>query len=323
MRIFFAPMEGVVDHHMRHIITSIGGVDVCVTEFVRVNSDVLPKRVFHRYCPELITNNHPLTQKPYGAQCPVRMQLLGSNPEMLAANAQQAVECGAVAIDLNFGCPAKTVNKSKGGACLLDETPLLQKIVSQVRAAVPIAIPVTAKIRLGYDSRESYLDNAKAIEDAGATELCVHARSKVDGYNPPAYWDYIGRIRDALSIPVIANGEIWSVDDFFKCKDQSRCDDFMLGRGLLAKPDLALAIKRAQEKKKFTPFTWAEVLEHVKLFFELTCDAYPEKHMGNRLKQWLFYLKREYPEATLLFENLKRDKTKEILAEKLLRGVDL
>lgn len=309
MRVFLAPMEGVVDHHMRHILTTIGGVDLCVTEFIRINEHLLPKRVFTKYCPELELNSAPKIIK--GAQTPVRIQLLGSNPSTLAQNALRAAELGAIAIDLNFGCPAKTVNKSKGGAVLLENTHLIGDIVASVRHVVPKNIPVTAKIRLGFNERDSYLSNAKMIEAAGADELCVHARSKADGYKPPAYWSCVGEIRQALNIPVIANGEIWSVEDFIACKAQSHCDDFMLGRGLLAKPDLALAIKHAYAGTPFEHFTWPEILDRVKDFFELTCHAYPAKHMGNRLKQWLFYLKREYPEAITLFENIKREKTEQ------------
>src|SRR5690606_19422497 len=107
-----------------------------------------------------------------------------------------------------------------------------------VRDALPAHIPVSAKIRLGYEDRSSYMDNAQAVEAAGASELVVHARSKADGYKPPAYWHYIADIKARLKIPVVANGEIWSVDDYLRCREESGCEDVMLGRGLLACPDL-------------------------------------------------------------------------------------
>ena len=126
---------------------------------------------------------------------------------------------GACAIDLNFGCPAKTVNSSDGGATLLKDPQRVYNVVKAVCDAVPEHIPVTAKIRLGFEDRSSYLQNATAAWQAGANELAVHARSKADGYNPPAYRDYIGRIHEAVSIPVIANGEIWTLDDYQRCKE--------------------------------------------------------------------------------------------------------
>src|SRR5688572_10641047 len=177
MRIYLAPMEGVVDHHLRRLYARIGGIDLCTTEFIRVTQTRLPEKVFRSFCPEL---HEPLV-------VPVRIQLLGSDPAMLAWNAHRAAILGAVGIDLNFGCPAKTVNQNRGGACLLQEPELLYDIVHQVRQAVPAAVPVTAKMRLGYGARTGYVQNARALADAGSAELVVHGRSKADGYKPPAY----------------------------------------------------------------------------------------------------------------------------------------
>ncbi len=301
MRIFLAPMEGVVDHHMRHLLTRLGGIDLCVTEFVRVTDHVLPERVFKRYCPELVGH-------PRAAVCPTRIQLLGSNASALAANARKAARMGAVGIDLNFGCPAKTVNRHRGGACLLTEPDTLFDIVSQVRAAVPADIPVSAKIRLGYEDRQGYLENAAALCAAGADEIVIHARSKADGYKPPAYWDLIGEIRQHIPTPIVANGEIWSVDNYIRCAEQSRCSDVMLGRGLLARPDLALAIKAHVSGETYTPLPWHQIATLLLEFFEDTTPAYPAKFLGNRSKQWLFYLQRHYPQAKCLFDRIKRSR---------------
>ena len=113
MHITLAPMEGVVDHLMRDMLTQIGGYDLCVTEFVRVVDAKLPPRVFYRLCPEL----HHGGVTPSGV--PVKVQLLGQHPQWMAENAVTAVELGSHGVDINFGCPAKTVNKSQGGAVLL------------------------------------------------------------------------------------------------------------------------------------------------------------------------------------------------------------
>lgn len=312
MRIYLAPMEGVVDHNMRHLLTGIGGVDLCTTEFVRVTEHTLPRKVFLRYCPELSDD----CKLPV-AQCPVRVQLLGSNPLMLASNAARAARLGAPGIDLNFGCPAKTVNKHRGGACLLDDTALIADIVSAVRTAVPQHIPVSVKIRLGYMQRDSGLRNALAIEKAGANELTVHARSKADAYQPPAYWNEIAEIQEALSIPVVANGEIWSLEDFYRCREQSGCEHVMLGRGLLARPDLALQIKAAVNNEPWSPLIWDDIAELLAEFFLLTRDQYPKKYLGNRLKQWLHYLQRNYPQAQSLFERIKRERCEKTLLSEL------
>jgi len=305
VRIFLAPMEGVVDHHLRRIFAAIGGVDVCVTEFVRVNDTNLPQKVFKRSCPELV---EPIS-------IPVRVQLLGSNPEMLARCARKVAKMGAPAVDLNFGCPAKTVNRNRGGACLLDEPDLLFDIVRCVRDLVPETVPVTAKIRLGFGNREGYVDNAKAIEEAGASEIAVHGRSKQDGYRPPAYWAPISEIRQAVGIPVIANGEIWNLEDFKRCQQESGCDDFMLGRGLLARPDLALAIKSLHSGEKFCEMQWLQVIKLLWGFHLATVPNYPKKYCGNRMKQWLMYLSKHYPQAKRFFEVVKREKRQEVIQQ--------
>lgn len=292
-----------MDHALRRLYADIGGIDLCVTEFIRVSDTPLPNKVFKRLCPEL--------EQPI--QVPVRVQLLGSNPEMLAYCARKAAALGAPAIDLNFGCPAKTVNKNRGGACLLQEPTLLYDIVQRVRQEVPAVIPVTAKIRLGYTRREHYVENAQAIAAAGASELVVHARSKSDGYQPPAYWSCLTEIRQAITIPVVANGEIWSVRDYFDCKEQSGCTDFMLGRGLLARPDLALAIKAAESGSPYSDMPWSIIAKKLHAFHCETLDLYPAKYCGNRLKQWLMYLQRQYPQAQTLFNNIKKTRSADVI----------
>ncbi|UTF61360.1 tRNA-dihydrouridine synthase [Gilvimarinus sp. DA14] len=307
MRIHLAPMEGVIDYLVRDILTQTKGIDQCVTEFVRVVDQPLPRRVFRRFCPELENQ----CRTPSGV--PVKLQLLGGQPEPMAENARRAVRAGAQAIDLNFGCPAKTVNKSDGGACLLRDPNRVFNIVSAVRNAVPSDIPVSAKIRLGFADRSNYMDNARACEDAGADELAVHARSKADGYKPPAYWECIGEIKQKLTIPVIANGEIWSVEDYKKCRAQSGCDDIMLGRGLLACPNLAQQIKAYLTGTHSSPMTWHQACQILHHYFRISLPIYPQKHAGNRIKQWLMYLRLNYPEARDFFEAIKRERNPQAL----------
>ena len=303
MRIMLAPMEGVVEHHVRDILSRLGGLDGCVTEFIRVTDQKLPYKVFYKYAQELESN----CATPNGT--PVRVQLLGSKPEPMAINALELVRYVAKAIDLNFGCPAKTVNSHEGGACLLRTPDRVYSIIKAVRDAVPQEIPVTAKIRLGYEDRSSYLDNARAVAAAGANELTVHARSKVDGYKPPAYWSYIADIRAELKIPVIANGEIWTVEDYLRCREQSAGADVMLGRGLLACPDLARQIKAHIHGEDYTPLIWSQICAMLYDYYQLTTPLYCERNCGNRVKQWLMYLSRQYPQAAIFFDAIKRKTT--------------
>jgi len=303
MRIILAPMEGVVDHLMREMLTEIGGFDLCITEFVRVVDQLLPARVFTRLCPELLQGGKTR------AGTPVRVQLLGQEPQWLAENAFRAVQLGSPGIDLNFGCPAKTVNKSKGGAVLLRETEQLYRIVHAVRQAVPAQFPVTAKMRLGYEDTSLTLDNAIALAAAGASELTVHARTKTDGYRPPAYWPWIAKIREVVSIPVIANGEIWQPSDAALCREQSGSSDIMLGRGALAQPNLAARIaagsKGSDGSESSEALPWPAVLELLMRYSEYEIAGDKGLYYSNRIKQWFSYLKLQYPQAEQLFAKLR------------------
>lgn len=312
-------MEGVVDHHMRHLLNEFGGTDLSVTEFIRVTDQGLPRHVFLRCCPELtpLSERVNTTGSEYGSSGITRVQLLGNNPETIAQAARNAALLGAPAVDLNFGCPAKTVNRHYGGARLLDETQLIHDIVKTTREYVPKETLVTAKIRLGYEDRSSYLRNAIAIAAAGADELVVHARSKADGYNPPAYWHYIKEIQEHLNIPVIANGEIWTVADYITCREQSGCENVMLGRGLLARPDLGHAIKAYQRGEDYQYMIWPQVAKLVLNLLRQTKAYYPPRHTGNRAKQWLYYLSRTYVEADRVFDLIKRSKDYDFIDQTL------
>jgi len=316
MRILLAPMEGVVDQHVRALLTHIGGIDGCVTEFVRVNDQVLPPKVFHRLAPEITRN----CQTPSGVH--VKVQLLGGNPASMAINAVEAVKAGAQSIDINFGCPAKTVNRSDGGACLLKEPSRVYNIVKAVRDALPDHVPLSAKIRLGFDDRLSYLDNARAAADGGASELAVHARSKADGYKPPAYWEYIADIRQHLTIPVIANGEVWTLEDYHRCRAQSGSDDIMIGRGLIARPDLARQIKADLAGEAYRPLNWADICDMLLDYFDRTLPFYEEKNSGNRIKQWLAYLRLAYPQGESFFDSIKRKRTPAEIREHLCAEIE-
>jgi tRNA-dihydrouridine synthase C len=295
MHIALAPMEGLVDDILRDVLTRVGGIDWCVTEFIRVSHSLLPPRVFHGFAPEL---RHGSRTR---AGTSMRVQLLGSDPACLADNAALAVKLGAPVIDLNFGCPAKTVNRSRGGAVLLKEPELLHRILCEVRRTVPREVPVTAKMRLGYEHTDLALDCARALADGGAGQIVVHARTKTDGYRPPAHWSWIARVRDAVKVPVYANGEVWSVDDWRRCRAESGVQDLMLGRGLVARPDLALQIRAALHGETLAPMTWPELFPRVQDFWAQVRDKLADKQAPGRLKQWLGWLRRNYVEAEALF----------------------
>ena len=293
-------MEGLLDFVLRDVLTRVGGVDRCVSEFIRVTGHLLPDRVFYRFMPELHWGG--CTQ----AGVPVRGQLLGSDPISLADNAARLAELGSPGVDLNFGCPAKVVNRHGGGAALLREPERIALIVAAVRAALPAAVPLSAKMRLGFDDASLALDCALAMQDSGAQEIVVHARTKVDGYRPPAYWELVAPLRQQLRVPLVANGEIWTAQDAQRCRQQSECDALMLGRGMVADPGLALAI-RAQDAglPEHPGLAWADLLVLMQRFWLLVCEHLePGQHAG-RLKQWLNLLRRRYASAQQAFDEVR------------------
>src|SRR5690606_15040942 len=183
-------------------------------------------------------------------------QLLGSDPQWLAHNAALLARLGAPAVDLNFGCPAKTVNRHRGGAVLLREPDTLYQIVSAVRSALPAEIPLTAKMRLGYSDTSQTLECASALASAGAAEIAVHARTKEQGYKPPAEWEWLARVRQAVPVAIVANGDVTDLDSYQQIVQLSGCDQVMIGRGLVACPDLALRIQGWQQGRPGPAMEW-------------------------------------------------------------------
>ncbi len=288
-------MEGLLDFSLRDMLTRVGGIDRCVSEFIRVTDRVLPDRVFTRVMPELLSGS----RTPAGV--PVRAQLLGSDPAVLADNAAALARLQPAGIDLNFGCPAKTVNRHRGGAVLLDEPELVHAIVAAVRRAVPAAMPVSAKMRLGHRDRSKMVENAQAIAAAGASELVVHARTKTDGYRPPAHWHEIARIRESMAIPVVANGEIWTADDARRCREASGCDALMLGRGMVTDPGLALAVRSPHQPA----VPWRQIEPLLLHYWHRIAGHVVPRHRAGRLKQWLNLLRRRFAEAQALYDAVR------------------
>lgn len=315
MKLILAPMEGLIDVHMRTLLTRSGGFDHCVTEFMRVVDQLMPERVFYRVCPEAANG----WRTPSGT--PVHLQLLGSDPNAMAENACRAADLGAPVIDVNFGCPSKTVNNSKGGAVLLKEPETIHQILTTIRRALPSHVPLTAKMRLGFEDKSLAIDNAKAIETAGVQELCVHARTKVEGYRPPAHWEWIGRIRESVSINVVANGDITSPAEYARCRAISGCSDVMIGRSAVAQPDLAFKIKNMQplrassetppEPALTTPndMSWRDALDLLQNLLVMTKHEGNAKYCPSRIKQWLSFLKSTHKEGEIFFESVKKLKS--------------
>jgi|694.fasta_scaffold131640_3 tRNA-dihydrouridine synthase C len=278
-----APMEGITDAPMRALQGEWSAFSFAVSEYQRVAGQPIPEHVFEREVPELLTDS--LT--PSGLM--VYVQILGGDPDRMAQSAVTACETGAKAIDINFGCPAPIVNRNDGGAALLQFPDRIFEVTKAVRDAVPADIPVSAKLRLGWDSTDAIYKNAEMAQKAGADWITVHARTKMQGYNPPVSWPHIGEVRRNASVPVVANGDIWNIDDFHQCQEETGCNHFMIGRGAIANPLLPVQI--AKELGIYYGTTlpdhdWDSLLRTL-MHYTVHFGQGTKNRMLMRMKQWV------------------------------------
>jgi tRNA-dihydrouridine synthase C len=326
MKIILAPMDGITDFHVRQLLTAVGGFDLCITEFLRVTDSLFPASVFYQNCPEIDPQRlyHHTLCSHTAAGTPVHIQLLGSHVGYMAENAVKAVELGVKGIDINFGCPAKTVNNHGGGAILLKHPDKLYQLVFAIRQALPHSIPVSAKMRLGYDDSSLFVENGLALEAAGADFITIHARTKQDGYRPPAKWHEVNRLLDKITIPIVMNGEIWNKEDYQQCQLVTQCDDIMLGRGAFARPDLAKQIKSSLLKQDDPLMTWNNVLQILSQYYQamISYQLIGSQYIAGRLKLWIKWLMASYDEAVDLFEQIKRMTEAQLIDQKIRKGME-
>ncbi len=204
-------------------------------------------------------------------------------------------------VDLNFGCPAKMVNQSKGGAALLQHPELIYQVIKACRDAVPSDIPITAKIRLGWENPDDCFEIVDAVQQAGADELTVHARTKAGGYKASEIkWDYIDQIRQKTTVPLIANGEIWNYADGQACIEATGVDSLMVCRGALNVPNLGNIVKH-----NHSAMPWHEVVDLLLEYSAYEVRGDKGKYYPNRVKQWFSYLRQSYPQAADLFREIR------------------
>ncbi|SFS00326.1 putative TIM-barrel protein, nifR3 family [Granulicella pectinivorans] len=171
----------------------------------------------------------------YDDEHPISAQLFGSNPVTLADSARICQDAGFDIVDLNLGCPAKRVVACNGGSGLLRDLPLIGEIFKAVRAAV--SIPFTVKFRMGWNDKNIVcVELAKMAEDCGLNAVALHARTREDGYTGQARWEWIAAVKDAVSIPVIGNGDVRTPEDAAAMVEKTRCDAVMIGRVAPANP---------------------------------------------------------------------------------------
>ncbi|GAB4379372.1 MAG: tRNA dihydrouridine synthase DusB [Elainellaceae cyanobacterium] len=223
-RVLQSPLSGVTDLVFRRLVRQYAPDSMMYTEMVHASGlchvKQLPKIM------EIDPNERPIS-----------IQLFDCRPDFLAEAAQKAVDEGADSIDINMGCPVNKITRKGGGSSLLRQPNIAAEIVRTVASAVNV--PVTVKTRIGWSDAEiNAVEFAQRMEEAGAQMLTLHGRTRAQGYNGEARWEWIAKVKAALSIPVIANGDIVSVEAAVRCLEMTEADGVMCSRGTLGYPFL-------------------------------------------------------------------------------------
>jgi len=272
-KLFLAPMEGVGDVAFRKAMASIGGFDWACTEFIRVSLKPHIPSLLKQYSPD---DTAPILQAA---------QVMGSEPELMAEVTRGLVAKGAPRVDLNCGCPSNTVTGKGAGSSLLKTPELLHQIAKAMVDAV--SIPVTAKLRAGFSDTSLFRENLLAAQEAGIAFLTLHARTKEDGYGPPARWELIAEAKELLKIPVIGNGDVLNAQDLIRMVEQTKCDGVMIGRGAVANPWIFQEIKAHFEGRQYQRTSLGQYL---KTFLRHCPEDMPVRTRVNKLKQLMSFM---------------------------------
>jgi nifR3 family TIM-barrel protein len=265
-----APMEGVGDPAFRKAIASVGGFNEAVTAFIRVPSNAHVQSLARRY------------QSNEISPIPLAAQIMGSDFDLMAAMAHELEQRGASRIDVNCGCPSNIVTSRGAGSILLKDPNLLFQVVSSVVKSVEI--PVTIKMRSGYDDTSLFFENLSAAETSGAQYITLHPRTKSDGYRAPARWDLIGAAKAFVKIPVVGNGDIRSVEDALKMLKNTGCDGLMIGRGIVMNPFLFLQIRSHFSRTVFQPVL-NDLIQYFRVYMSNLAEDLSPLQRVNKIKQ--------------------------------------
>jgi len=217
-----APMAGYSDAPFRLACASFGA-DFAVTEMVSADGLVRTGEKTRFLLGRL------------DGEAPLGVQLFGADPGTMARAASIVATSDPAWIDINFGCPVRKVIRKNGGVAMMRDLPLMGRIAAAVVRAV--AIPVTVKIRSGWSAREeNYLEAGRVCEESGVSAVTLHPRYKTQGFSGDAHWEHIAELVHHLSIPVVANGDVWTVGDFGEIVRITGCRIVMVGRGALGRP---------------------------------------------------------------------------------------
>jgi tRNA-dihydrouridine synthase B len=284
-RACLAPMAGYSDAPFRLVCAELGA-DFAFTGLV--SADGLARGV---------KKSEALLDRLEG-EAPLGVQLFGANPETLSRAAAIAGGSGASFVDLNFGCPVKKVVTKNGGAALMRDLALMERIARAVVAEA--GLPVTAKIRSGWSAGErNYLEAGVMLEGCGIAAITLHPRPRSQGFSGPAHWEDIARLRESLSITVIANGDVKSAADYREIERVTGCSSVMIGRGAIGNPFIFRDIRDIAEGREPRAASNAERLDVLERHLKLQAAHFGERTgLREMRKFYRWYLKS--------FEGIKR-----------------
>ena len=277
-----APLAGLTDPYFRAVIRDLGGCGLIVTEMVSS---------------EALTRGHDKElrkMKLRRGESPLAIQLIGGNPQRMADAAVMAEEAGADFVDVNMGCPVRKVVKGKAGAALMRDPETARDLLTRMKKA--ISVPLTVKIRAGWkDSERSAADMAQMAEDCGASAIAVHPRSRSQAFRGEADWSVIREVRERVTVPVIGNGDVRTVEDADRMERETGCDGVMIGRGALLNPFIFNQIVSQRHQGAYRWLQPQEILRIILDQFHAILEGEDEKNAMHKMRTFAGWYSRGIP----------------------------